>query len=181
MFSFFRYKKNGLPYGLITNHEFLIQDIFSYFEKGRLVRKKVRNAHRSIKAALRFARKKKTYPSQKTAEALNALEHIHDEIEYTQRAIRTAFEEAETIVAMIKQEKIGEIVPLVEKAREQFKNHDLEGGMALLKEAQEKLKNKFLPKTRKATLAGFDSDIKKLKHELLERKAGRSTPAPPLP
>ncbi|MBR9985371.1 MAG: hypothetical protein KFF68_05620, partial [Desulfosarcina sp.] len=34
---------------------------------------------------------------------------------------------------MTKQEKVGEMIPLVE-------NHDLEGGMALLREAQEKLK-----------------------------------------
>lgn len=169
MVSLFRYKKNGLPYGLITLHEFIAQDIFRYFEKGRFVRKKVRNAKKSIKAALRFARKKKTYPSKKTTEALNALEQIEDEIEYTQKVILTAFEEAQHIVKMIKQEKIGEIIPLVEKAREQFKNHDLEGGMALLKNAQEKLKNDFLLNSRKAALGGLDRAIRKLKHELLER------------
>ena len=178
MYSLFRYKKNGLPYGLITIHEFLARDIFRYFENGRFVRKKVRNARKTIKAALRIARKKDTYPSKKTAEALNALEQIHDEIEYTQKVILTAFEEAESIVKMIRQEKVGEIIPLVEKAKEQFKNRDLQGGMELLSEAQEKLKNDFLPKSRKATLGGFDSDIKKLKHELLERKISQSKKLP---
>jgi hypothetical protein len=172
MFSFFRYKRNGLPYGLITIHEVLVRDIFHYFENGRFVRKKTRNARKAISAALRFARKKKTYPSNKTADALNALEQIQDEIEYTRKAISTAFEEAESIIRMIMQEKVGEVIPLVEKAREQFKNHDLEGGMALLKDVQEKLNNRFLPMSRKEALAGFDSDIKKLKHELMERKNG---------
>lgn len=170
MFSLFRYKKNGLPYGLITIHEFAVRDIFQYFETGRFVRKKTRKARKAINAALRFARKKKTYPSHKTADALDALGQIQDEIEYTHKTILTVFEEAETIIKMINHEKVGEIIPLVEKASEQFKNHDLEGGMALLKEAQDGLKNKFLLKSRKAIFAGLENDIKKLKYELIERK-----------
>lgn len=170
MFSLFRYKKNGLPYGLIFIHEFLVRDIFGYFEKGRFVRKKVRSARKATKSALRFAKKKKTFPSKKTAEALDALEQVQDELEYTRKVIQTAFEEAANIIEMIRREKVGEIIPLVEKAREQFQDHDLQGGMELLKEAQENLKNDFLPKSRKAALGGFESDIKKLKQELLERK-----------
>ena len=170
MFSLFRYQRNGLPHGLITIHEFVVRDIFHYFEKSRFVRKKTRNARKAINAALRFARKKKAYPSKKTAEVLDALGQMQDELEYTHKVIVTAFEEAEKIVNLIKQEKVGEIIPLVEEARERFKNHDLEGGMEQLKAAQENLKNKFLLKSRKATLGGLDSDIKELKHELMGRE-----------
>ena len=172
MFSFFRYQRNGLPYGLISIHEFLVRDIFRYFEKSRFTRKKTRNARKAINAALRFAKKKKTFPSKKTAEALDALGQMQDELEYTHKVILTAFEEAETIIKMISQEKVGETIPLVENARDRFKNHDLEGGMELLKKAQENLKNKFLLKSRKASLAGIDSDVKKLKYELIERRNG---------
>ena len=170
MISFFRYQRNGLPYGLITIHEFLVRDIFRYFEKSRFVRKKTRNARKAINAALRFARKKKTYPSKKTAEVLDALGQMQDELEYTHKVIVTAFEEAETIINLIKQEKVGEIIPLVEEARARFKNHDIEGGMEQLKAAQENMKNKFLLKSRKATLGGLDSHIKELKHELMGRE-----------
>ncbi len=170
MFSFLRYRRNGLPYGLITIHESLVQDIFRYFENGRFIRKNTRKARKSINAALRFARKKKTFPSNKTADALDALGQMQDELEYTNKAILTAYEEAEAVIKLISQEKIGEVIPLVENARQQFKSHDIEGGMALLKEAREKLKNKFLLKSRKSVLAGLDSDVKKLKHELMERK-----------
>jgi predicted RND superfamily exporter protein len=169
MISFFRYQRNGLPYGLITIHEFLVRDIFRYFEKSRFVRKKTRNARKAINAALRFARKKKTYPSKKTAEVLDALGQMQDELEYTHKVIVTAFEEAETIINLIKQEKVGEIIPLVEEARARFKNHDIEGGMEQLKAAQENMKNRFLLKSRKATLGGLDSHIKELKHELMGR------------
>jgi hypothetical protein len=174
MFSLFRYKKNGLPYGVITIHEFLVRDIFGYFEKGRFIRKKVRHTRKAIKGALRFARRKKSYPSKKTTEALNALEQIHDEIEYTYKAIKTAFEEAEAAIKMIRQEKIGDITPLVKSARAHFKDHNLAAGMEHLKAAQERLKNIYLPKSRKAILGGLDSDIKQLKHELRHRQLSRS-------
>ena len=174
MFTLFRYKKNGLPYGLITVHEFLARDIFSYFETGRFVKKHVRRARKSLKGALRFAKKKQTYPSKKTTELLNALEQIDDELAYTQKAIQTAFEEAVTIIRMIRQEKVGDIIPMIEKARDMFQGHDLQGGMDLLKQAQEKLSNPFLPQSRKATLGGLDSEVKQLKQELLERKNSRS-------
>jgi hypothetical protein len=174
MFSLFRYKKNGLPYGIIAIHEFLVQDIFRYFETGRLVKKNVRRARKSIKAALRFARRKKTYPSTKTVEILYALEQIDDELEYTQKAIQTAFEEAQNVIKKIRQEKVGEIILLVENAKQKFIGRDLQGGTKLLKEAQEKMKNKFLLESRKTALTGIDSDIKKLKGELLERKKNQS-------
>lgn len=174
MFKFFRYKKNGLPFGLITIHEQLARDMFSYFETGRFVKKQVRKARKSLKGALRFAKKKQTYPSNKTTELLNALGQIDDELTYTRKAIRTAFQEAETIVTTIRQEKVGDVLPLVEKARERFKKRDLQGGMDMLKEAQSKLNNPYLPQSRNALLGGLDSEVKHLKRELLQRGNGRS-------
>ena len=170
MLSFLRFKKNGLPYDLLAAHERATKDIFSYFEKGRRVRKRVRKARKAIKGALRFAKKKQAFPSKKTAEALDALEQIRDEIEYTQQALRTAYQEAQTIVELIGQEKVGELFPMVEKAKEQFNSRDLEGGMTVLREINVRLKNGYLPKSRKATLAGLDSDVKKLKSELMAHR-----------
>ncbi|BBO73931.1 hypothetical protein DSCW_13480 [Desulfosarcina widdelii] len=174
MFKLFRYKKNGLPFGLITIHEHLARDMFSYFETGRFVKKQVRKARKSLKDALRFAKKKQTYPSNKTTELLNALAQIDDEITYTRKAIRTAFEEAEAIVTTIRQEKVGDILPLVENARECFKKRDLQAGMDMLKEAQSKLSNPYLPQSRNALLGGLDSEVKQLKRELLQRVNVRS-------
>ncbi len=173
MLTLFRYKKNGLPCGLITVHEFLAQDIFNYFEKGRFVRSRMRKAGKSIRGALKFAKKKQTFPSKKTADALNALEQISDEIEYTLRAIETAFEESQKIVKLIRQEKVDDVIPRIEGARERFKKHDIEGGMALLQDAHKRVKNDFLPRSRRAALAGLDSEIKTLKHELLNNRAKR--------
>ena len=170
MFAFLRFKKIGLPYDLIAAHEHAAKDIFSYFEKSRFVRKNVRRARKSIKGALRFAKKKQTFPSKKTAEALDALEQIRDEIEYTQKALQTAYEEAQTIIQLIGQEKVGEAISMVAKAKDQFNSRNLEEGMTLLREVHVRLKNGYLPKSRKATLAGFDSDVKRLKQELLERR-----------
>ena len=170
MISFFRYQRNGLPYGLITIHEFLVRDIFRYFEKARLFKKKPETPAKPSTPRCDLPGKRDEYPSKKTAEVLDALGQMQDELEYTHKVIVTAFEEAETIINLIKQEKVGEIIPLVEEARARFKNHDIEGGMEQLKAAQENMKNKFLLKSRKATLGGLDSHIKELKHELMGRE-----------
>lgn len=161
---------------MIHLHEFVLEDVFRYFEKGRFARKRVRSARKAVKAAIRFATKKKAYPSNKTAEAMKALAQIDQEIDYTDKAIRTAFEEAKNTVEMIRQEKVAGSVRLVEKARERFKSHDFEGGMEQLKLAQEKLKNDFLPKSRKAILGGLDREIKILKQKLLDRATGAYLP-----
>ena len=62
----FRYKKNGLPSGLIKLHEFLLEDIIQYFEKGKTIKKRVKEARKTVKQALRFAKRKKLYPVSKT-------------------------------------------------------------------------------------------------------------------
>jgi len=173
MLKLLRYKKNGLPYGLITVHEFLINDLFGYFETGRFVKKQIRKARRSLKGALRFAKKKQTYPSNKTNELLDALGQIDDEIAYTQTAIRTAFKEADNIITMIRKEKTGDLIPLVKSARGRFQNRDLEGGMELLQAVKMKRSSPYLPQSRKTLLGGLDSDVKQLKKELLQRSSGR--------
>ena len=174
MFTLFRYKKNGLPFGLIHVHEYLARDMFSYFETGRFVKNQVRRARKSLKGALRFAKKKQIYPGNKTDELLNALAQIDDELAYTRKAIRTAFEEADAIVTTIRQEKVGDVLVLVEKARERFQNRDIQGGMDMLKSAREKMSNHYLPRSRNVLLGGLDSQVKQLKKELLHRKNGRS-------
>jgi len=147
--------------------------MFLYFEKGSFIRKKRRNAMKAVKTAIRFARKKKIYPSIKTEEALNLLGELNDEIEYTHKVIQAAFEESENAIKLIKSEKIGEAVPSIEKARELFRNDDLEAGINLLKKVYEKLKISYLQKSRMAVLGGFNSDIKEIKNELKERMVRR--------
>ena len=41
MFSLYRYKKSGLPHGLIRLHEFLVKDIIEHFEKGKYPKKRI--------------------------------------------------------------------------------------------------------------------------------------------
>ena len=74
---------------------------------------------------------------------------------------------------LIRQEKVDDIIPRIEDAQKRFKNHDIEGGMELLYDAQTLLKNDFLPESRKAVLAGLDSEIKTLKQELLNTRTKR--------
>jgi len=63
MFWRYRYRKKGLASGLIKIHEFLLEDIIRYFEKEKLVKKRLKEARKTIKKAIRFGKKKKIYPN----------------------------------------------------------------------------------------------------------------------
>ena len=166
MFSLYRYKKNGLPYGLIKLHEFLLEDIILYFEKGKFIRKRVKEVRKTIKQALRFAKKKKIYPSKKTDRALELMEELLEEVDYTHQVLKETAIEMESMITQIKEERIEKISSLINTVREHFREKELEKGMELLKEAQSELGKKFLLKTRKNFLTGIDSEIKKIKYEI---------------
>jgi hypothetical protein len=166
MFTLFRYKKKGLPSGLIKIHEFLLEDIISYFEKGKFTRKRIKETRKAIKQALKFAKKKKIYPSNKTNLALNLMGELLEELDYTHKVVNEAAIEMESLLNQIKEERIANVSSLLSTASEHFKEKELEKGMGLLKEAQNELKKKFLLNTRKNILTGFDSEIKKIKLEI---------------
>ena len=169
MFTLFRYKKNGLPSGLIKLHEFLLEDIVLYFERGKFIRKRIKEARKTIKQALRFAKKKKIYPSKKTELAFELMEELREEVDYTHQVLQKAAIEMESMIIQIKEERVVNISSLIKTARDHFREKELEKGMELLKEAQNELEKKILLKTRKNIFAGIDSEIKKIKYEIEEK------------
>jgi hypothetical protein len=164
------YKRNGLPYGLIKLHEFLLKDIIAYFEEGKVARKKIKDAQKAVKQALKMAKKKKINPSLKINLARQILEELLQETEYTRKVIRAAAEEMEKAIRSIEEERVGEILALVDRSHELFRNKEIGRAMDLLKESQAKMKNKILEKTRTAILGGIHSDVKNLKYELQEKR-----------
>ena len=170
MFSLYRYKKNGLPSGLIKLHEFLLEDIISYFERGKFIRKRIKEARKTIKQAIKFAKKKKIYPSTKTNLALELMEELLDEVDYTRQVLKESAIEMESMLSQINDERFMNITALIISARQNFKEKELQEGMELLKEAQNELGKKFLSETRKKFLTGIDSEIKKIKYEIEKNK-----------
>jgi hypothetical protein len=170
MLSLSRYRKKGLPEGLIRLHEFLLEDMIVYFEKDKLTRKKTKEARKAVKQALKLARKKKINPGVKINQAREFIEGLRQEVEYTRKALRATAEEMENALRHIEEERIGEGLALIDLARERFRGKELEKGLQALKESQEKMEKKILDKTRKAVLAGINSKVKKLKYELEERR-----------
>ena len=155
---------------MINIHEFLIKDVILYFEKNRSVRKRVKEARKTIKKALRYGRKKKVYPSDKTDRALELMEDLLEEVNYTHQVLQQSAIEMEGVITRIKEERVEHILSLISTARECFRKNELEKGVRLLNEAQSGLEEKFLLKTRKAFLTGIDSQIKKLKREIEAKK-----------
>jgi hypothetical protein len=164
------YKRNGLPYGLIKLHEFLLRDIIAYFEEGKVARKKIKDARKAVKQALKMAKKKKINPSLKINLARQILEELLQELDYTRKVLRAAAEEMDSAIRHIEEERVGEVLSLVDRAHEHFRNKEMERAMDLLRESEVKMRNKILEKTRTAILGGIHSDVKNLKYELQEKK-----------
>jgi hypothetical protein len=163
------YKKNGLPYGLIKLHEFLLRDMIAYFEEGKVARKKIKDARKAVKQALKMARKKKIKPSLKINLARQALEELLQEADFTGKVLRAAAVEMENAIRCIEDEKIGEVLSLIDRADEYFGNRKIERAMDLLRHSQAKMGKRILEKTRRAVLGGIHSNVKNLKYELQER------------
>ena len=166
MFSLYRYKKSGLPYGLIKLHEFLLADIIVYFEKGKFSRKRVKEARKAVTKALRLAKRKKIYPSIKISEAIETMEELLEEIEHTHRVFKETAIEMERAMTLIREEKVGNVLPLLKTARNQFRDNEFENGIELLKESKVRMKRKHLEKTREKILAGINSEVKKIRYEI---------------
>lgn len=166
MFFLYGYKKNGLPYGLVRLHQFLVRDIISYFEKGESTKTRIKEIRKSIKQAIRFARKKNVYPSLKTNKAVEQMEEIYNELEVTQKVIKEAAAEMDKLIEEIKQERVLDLHSIVTEAQEYFKEKRIETGITLLQKAQHEMKEKLLLKTRKKILAGFNSGVRKIKYEI---------------
>jgi hypothetical protein len=172
----FRYKKNGIPFGLIRFHDLLLKDTVEYFEKGKLIRKRGKEARRAIKRALKIAKKNKRNPAEKIARAIGVLRGFGEELEITRKALRTTYNNIESALNQIEEERIDEPFTLIENARQLFIKNDFKKGIKLLEDSKEKFGKKVLSKTRKAFLGGISSEVRKLKAEI-ERSRKKKAPA----
>ena len=170
MFLLFQYKKSGLPYGLVRLHQFLLRDIISYFEKGTSIKSRVKEIRKSVNQAIKFAKKKNVYPSVSTNQAVEAMEAIYEELEITQKVLKEAAAEMDNLINEIKEERVIDIHSIVTDAQDYFKEKRIETGITLLLKAQHELKGKLLTKTRKKVLAGFNSEVRKIKYEIEKKE-----------
>ena len=172
MFFLFRYNKDGIPSGLIKFHDLLVEDTVKYFEKGKQIRKVIREARKAHNKALKIAKKKKRNPGVMNETALSVLKGLSGEIEYIRRALRATHDNMEKALKQIEQERIQEPITLIENARELFIKNDFEKGTELLKESKEKVGTKELLKTRAALFRGISNEVKDLKREIEKLRNG---------
>lgn len=170
MFFLFRYNKDGIPYGMIKFHDLLVEDTVKYFEKGKQIRKRIREARKAHKKALKIVKKKKRNPGVMIGTALSVLKGLSDEIEYIRRTLRATHDNMEKALKQIEQERIQEPITLIENARELFINNDFKKGTELLKESKKKVGKKELLKTRAALFRGISNEVKDLKREIEKLK-----------
>jgi len=174
MLSLSRYKRRGLPHKMISIHESLVEDMIAYFEKGKLTREKMKEARKALKQALKLAKKKKINPGVKINQAREILEELREEVQFALKVVQATAEEMENALRHIEEERIGEVLALIDRARERFRDKEIEKGLDVLRESQGQLTKKILDKTRKAVLAGLRSEVKNLKYEYEERRSKKA-------
>jgi hypothetical protein len=121
------------------------------------------------------AKKKKINPGVKLNRAREALDGLLEEVEYTRKVIRATADEMDEAIRRIEEERVREVMTLMDRARDRFRNKDIEKAMDLLKESQVKMASKILERTRTALLGGVHSEVKNLKYKLQERKSGKAS------
>jgi DNA-binding MurR/RpiR family transcriptional regulator len=132
-------------------------------------------ARKAVKQTLKLAKKKKINPGVKINQAPDVLEELREEVQYTRKVVRATAEEMEKAIRHIEEERIGEVLALIDRARERFRDKQIEKGLDVLREAQGKMTKKILDKTRQAVLAGIRSEVKNLKYELEERRSKKAS------
>ncbi len=175
VFILFRLNKHGIPHCLIRFYELVLKDTVEYFERGKAVRKGIREASRAISKAIKIAKKNKRNPGEKIARSLDALKGFSEEVEYTRKALRATYVGMENALDKIKEERIDEARTLIEKARELFLKNNFEKGIKLLEASREKVSKKVLAKTRTALFGGISSEVKNLKEEIEKRTRRKPT------
>jgi len=168
--SSFRYKRDGLPLSLIKVHDAILKGTVDYFEKGKDVRKGMKQARKAVKKALKLAKKKNINPGIKIGMAREALEGIHEELKYTRKAIAKTYSNLDAALDRIQNERLMEPLFLIEKAHELFREKQIERGMEMLRKSQVELEKKDLVKTRTSLFAGTSNEITELKDEIEEYK-----------
>jgi len=169
----FRYKKDGLPLGLIRVHDVLIRDTVDHFEKGKDVRTRIKQARKAVKKALRFAKKKNINPGLKIGVAREEFEQIREELEYTRKSLLTTYSRLHDALERIQQERIEEPLSLIENAHELFREKQIERGIETLKKSQGEMEKKVLIKTRTAIFGGISNEVTNLKEEIEELRKRR--------
>ena len=87
--------------------------------------------------------------------------------------LKEAAIEMENMINQVKEERVIKTHSLVVEAQEYFKEKEIEAGTKLLQKAHDELNEKLLLKTRKKVLAGFYSEIKRIKYEIEEKEKSR--------
>ena len=172
MFFLFRFNKDGIPIGLIKFHDLLIKETIKYFEKGKQIRKGIREALKAQKTALKIAKKKKRNPGVMIETEISVIKGFSDEIEYIRRALKATYDNMEKALDQIEQERIQEPIALIENARELFMKNDFKKGLELLKESKKMVGKKELLQTRAALFRGISNEVKDLKREIEKQRDG---------
>ncbi len=159
-------RRERLPQRLVRLHDALLNTSIKYFESERDCRKGIRKGRKSLKKALKLARKKKINPGLSIRGAREVLVSLRDEIQMSRKALLVTSTSLGIALNQIQQERIDQPLALIDDACELFRNKEIEKGLILLRQSQTEFEKKVLVKTRTALFGGTSNAVKEIKEEI---------------
>jgi hypothetical protein len=159
-------RRERLPQRLVRLHDALLNTSIKYFESERDCRKGIRKGRKSLKKALKLARKKKINPGLSLQGAREVLETLRDEIQMSRKALLVTSTSLGIALNQIQQERIDQPLALIDHACELFRNREIERGLILLRQSQKEFEKRVLVKTRTTLFGGTSNAVKEIKEEI---------------
>jgi hypothetical protein len=164
--SSLRYRKDELHHSLIIIHDVLLKDLIAHYETGKACRRGMKRVEKAVKKALKTAKKKKINPASAIGEAQKVFDILHEEIQLTRRALIAISSNLENALDRIHQERIVKPLALIEKARDLFRDKEIDEGLGMLKNSQAEFEKKTLSTTRTTLLGGTSNEVKDIKEQI---------------
>lgn len=165
----FRSKKYDLSSEIMRVYDYLIKDIFKYFEKGSSVKRQFRRTRKFVKKAFRFTRKKKMNSLEMLNQARNEIMIIQDDMQIAKKAITAIFSKLEQTLKIIEEKRITKPIIIIENSKELIRNRKFQEATQSLNILKEETEVKPLGSIRNFAFGGTDDEVKHLRQEIMEK------------
>ena len=165
----FRSKKFDLSSEIMTVHDYLVKDIFKYFEKGSSVKRQFRRTRKFVKKAFRFTRKKKMDSLEILNQAQNEIKVIQEDLLIAKKALTATFSKLEQILKIIEEARITKPIAIIENSKKLIRNRKFQEATQSLNILKVETEVKPLGSIRNSVFGGINDDVKYLRQEIMEK------------
>ena len=153
----------------MTVHDYLIKDIFKYFEKGSSVKRQFRRTRKFARKAYRFTRKRKMDSLVVLDQARNEIMIIQDDMQIAKKALTAIFSKLEQTLKTIEEARITKPIAIIENSKALIRNRRFQEATQSLNTLKGETKVKPLGSIRNLVFGGTNDEVKNLRQEIFEK------------